>query len=95
MANFDEKDLKKWETDLVDLGFKKSKDELKKGVPAPYHMGEKRWRVITYEHPSRQEKVKISVIEGVMMVQANGGKKQRTAWENLHNIEELRQHFKL
>jgi hypothetical protein len=84
-----------WEKALTDLGFKKTNDEQKIVVPTVYHMGTESRRLITYEHPLRKEKIKLSISKGVIMVQTDCGKNQHTAWKSLHGIEEVRQYFGL
>jgi len=97
MTRFAEMSLAEIENFLVSLGFEKLGDEKKKskGFIDPYSITQPEWQLITYAHPERLEKVKITIMYGKNMVQSDCGKRQQTAWKNLYSTEELKEHFKL
>lgn len=80
---------------LTDLGFHKTKDEVKKIFNDPFKPNGLERRLITYERPDRTQKVKITIIDNGMVLQSDCGKKQRTAWKSLVTVEEFRTHFML
>lgn len=95
-SSFGEMSLDELDKFLIAIGFKKSNDEIKRGIFSnPYSTKKSGWRLMTYEHPGRQEKVKVTIMNGQVVVESDSGKKQRTAWKPLKNVEELKKHFKL
>jgi hypothetical protein len=95
VSMFSEMSLNEVEQILDSLGFKKLGEEKKKGSPIPYNLAGTEWRVLTYQHPTRREKIKITQMKGIPMVEVDCGKKQRTAWKKLTSVKELKQHFNL
>ena len=92
---FSEMSLDKVDQILVRLGFKRLGEKKRAGSPMPYNLAKTEWRLITYQHPTRKEKIKLTYMEGKPMVEVNCGNKQRTTWKKLLNIEELEQYFNL
>ncbi|MCK4320195.1 hypothetical protein KAW11_01130 [Candidatus Bathyarchaeota archaeon] len=80
---------------LVDLGFHKTSSKIKKLKGGPYSPRGLKYRLLTYEHPNKVPKVKVSVVGNVFTIESDCGKKQRTAWKPLVTVKEFRRHFML